>query len=409
MSNRLEMFLRGEVPPGMSPERAALNTRYYRQRELAKTRRGPGTTLLEVAGELGTRKLGCGCNRLAETMDAWGVAGCQQHEAAILAALAECAAHARRMVPRPSWFDPDDGAASILREALERSHQAAQPADQRPAFITTEQLVADTYRLAAKLPPDLAGVVGISRSGILPANLLAQHFHLPMWILRQDDNSSQRKDWGKGDVMPCGNGWRLHTRAAKRGPILVLDDTQMTGRSVRRARPIAEAWALKHRHALLWGAIYQNPLIRSCDRVEYVARQLPRPHFLEWNLFNSIHVASAAFDIDGVLCDERPGAHPALYPVRIRPMPLVVTGRQERHRAATLAWMAKWGMRCERLEMWQGTEAERDRPKAVSRFKARHFVDSGLLYFVESCPIQAREIAEYSGKPVICPAAGRVF
>lgn len=277
-------------------------------------------------------------------------------------------------------------------------------------FISTTDLIADTYRLASLLPSDVAGVVGIARSGILPASLLSQHLHLPMWILRQDTSPSQEDefDWDGGDVIPVGNGWRLHERQATAGPILVIDDTQMTGRSLERAKPVAEAWARQRGRELLWAVVYQSPGLPNACRAAVCVHELTPPHFLEWNLFNSLHVNQAGFDIDGILCDENaPHERPALYAVRKQAMPLVVTGRCERHRAFTLDWMARWGMTANRLEMWPGDEPPTG--IAAAEFKAEHFWASDLEWFVESCPHQAQIIANISAKPVICPAARRVF
>lgn len=374
---------------------------------------GPGAALLGIASELRMGGIGCGCNRFAAQMNAWGIQGCLTNWDTLAAGLSELAVKAKALPDPPEWFNPADAAGSIIQQALWRAENETLP-DLRPEFVTTERLVSDTYKLVAKLPPDLAGIVGISRSGILPANLLCQHLHLPMWILRQDSSKAQPKEWGAGDVIACGNGWRLSDHRPKPGPVVVIDDTQMTGRSIRRARPITEAWAAERDVELLWAVVYQNPLVSPKDKAEIIARELPRPHFLEWNLFNGPHVERCAFDIDGILCDEQPkreelGPHgrPPLYPVRKKAMKLLVTGRHERHRASTLAWLAKWGMKCDRLEMLpDGVEHG---PGIVSAHKAAHFAASKLLWFVESCPIQAREIAKLTGKPVICPAAAKVY
>lgn len=408
---RKEQILRGEVPTGLTAEKC----QHYRRTWLGVPP-GPGTALKSIVAELRQHAgLGCGCANKAQQMDEWGVAGCTERRSEIASWLAELGALAKEHTPAPAWLDPQDVCGSIVDEAIRR---AAERDDEsrKPVFVTTAELLADTYRLAGLLPPETAGIVGISRSGLLPANLLAQHLHLPQWILRQDKNAAQECDWRDGDVIEAGNGWRLHDRRPTDGPLVVVDDTQMTGRSIRRARPIADAWAKRHGYELLYAVIYQNPLVPPRDRADLHVRPLHRPHFLEWNLFNSSHLPKLAFDIDGVLCDERPrrdpfGPHgrPPLYPVRKGTLPLVVTGRYERHRRQTLAWFQKWGMRVQRLEMWPGTASERDRPGAVARFKADHFAKSGLSWFVESCPFQAEEIAQITGKPVICPAAGKVF
>jgi hypothetical protein len=57
-----------------------------------------------------------------------------------------------------------------------------------------------------------------------------------------------------------------------------------------------------------------------------------------------------------------------------------------------------WASLAERRAKWNPAE-----------HKGRPFVQSGLEYFLESCPVQARAIAAASGKLVICPSTGEVF
>jgi orotate phosphoribosyltransferase len=301
-----------------------------------------------------------------------------------------------------------------------KSFVAAAPVH-RPTWISTKALTDDVYKLAAKLPADLVGIVGVSRSGLLPASLLSMHLHLPMWILRQDRNP-QQPDSPKGDIIPAGNGWRLHTRRATKGAVLLVDDTQMTGRSLALALPIAREWAAAASHRLLTAVVYQSP--ESKPKADLHVRELFSPHFLEWNLFNSCFIDEMAFDFDGIFCRDATAAEDddgeryrkflttaePVYLVRKEPVPLIVTGCLGKWRKQRQAWMQRHGIRAKRLVMgpWK-TNAERAEPGAVSRFKAQHFAESGLEWFVESCPIQAREIVELSGKVVICPAAGKVF
>jgi orotate phosphoribosyltransferase len=311
------------------------------------------------------------------------------------------------------------------RRWLNRLHRwcksyRTQPA-QRPAWISTKALTDDVYKLAAKLPPDLVGIIGISRSGLLPASLLAMHLHLPLWILRQDRNA-QQPDSPKGDIVPAGNGWRLHKRRATQGTIALVDDTQMTGRSLARALPLAQEWAVAQGQKLLSAVVYQSP--ESRPKADLYARALAGPHFLEWNLFNSCFLPKMAFDFDGVFCRDATAAEDddgpryrkflseaePLYFARKEPVPLIVTACLEKWRQLRQAWMDQHGIRARRLVMgpWKSL-AERNQPGIVSRFKAQHFAASGLEWFVESSPVQAREIAELTGLPVICPAAGKVF
>ena len=161
----------------------------------------------------------------------------------------------------------------------------------------------------------------------------------------------------------------------------------------------------------------------------YWVRDLDSHHLFEWNFFNSPFFAGrVASDMDGILCvdyslhddDDGPAYQrfltevPPLYLTRRHPIALIVTSRLEKYRPQTEAWLDKWGVKYDRLEMWPGADpAERwQRVGGASNSaarKARLFDQSGLAIFAESCPSQARDIAGLTGKPVLCPAAGKVF
>jgi hypoxanthine phosphoribosyltransferase len=291
---------------------------------------------------------------------------------------------------------PPCGGCDARRRWLNKAHQWLAGEDKKPpagpVFVTTRQLIDDVYGLAKQLPSNIAGLVGVARSGVLPATLLAMHRHLPLWILRETQE----------DIVDAGHGWRLrqHTKCA--GPLLVVDDTVMTGASLRHVQKVISKYP---EQTFQQAVIYKNPA--AGVKVDYWGKDLPSPHFLEWNLFNSVHLDATAFDFDGVLCTD--GAPMPNYLPRKGAIPLIVTGRPERDRARSFAWLSHWGIKVQRLIMWPGSIADRDKPGAISAYKAQHFVESGLAYFVESCPIQAREIAAIAHKPVICPAAGKVF
>jgi len=272
-------------------------------------------------------------------------------------------------------------------------------APRRPEWVTTGQLVADTLGIASRLPPDLAGILGVARSGIFPASLLAMHLHLPLWIVQQRQRA----------VAPAGHGYRLDSRGSRigaqtAGKWLLIDDTTASGSSMREARALVAGAGFKD---VLAAAIYPA----DPAGLDYFGRVLPLAHLLEWNFFNSVHVERSAFDFDGVLCLDGARPHDAapLHLPRRLAVPLIVTGRPEAEREASLAWLSRHGVGAAQLVMWPGSLEERSQPMAVSRYKAKHYLASGLDWFVESCPIQAAEIAGLTGKPVICPPAAKVF
>jgi hypothetical protein len=50
----------------------------------------------------------------------------------------------------------------------------------RLVYTKTTDLVTDTYKLVKYVPPDCQAIIGIPRSGMLPAAILATHLQLPL-------------------------------------------------------------------------------------------------------------------------------------------------------------------------------------------------------------------------------------
>lgn len=308
-----------------------------------------------------------------------------------------CDPHKRRLLPN----------ASIRRNCRKRPCSGGRPTTVRQAapstYITLGQLAKDTKRLVGILPPDLTAVAGIPRSGLLPASQLACHLHLPLYSI------------GDEGLIPVGHGWRL--RAPQRtDKILVVDDTLCRGKALCGALSRLKGQPCDT------AVIYAKP--ETVHMVDYCACQLPGPHYLEWNFFNSVHLETSGFDFDGILCedidpvddDDGPKYRKALenavpkHLPRRQEIPLIVTARLEKYRELTLAWLRRHGVRVHRLLMgpWRNNR-ERAEPGAVVRFKAEQYRRSGCRLFVESDVRQAPGIAEISGKRVLCPEAGRVF
>jgi hypothetical protein len=358
---------------------------------------GPGTEFETLASTLGyAERQGCACASLRRKMDRLGVPGCVAQREELLIELRKHAAQfgwleaaraAKNALLSGLAFqlDPFDPLPGLLEEAIRRAET------RKPPFVTTRQLVEDAAALAAKLPPNTAGIVGVARSGVIPASLIATQLHLPLWIFRQSM-------W---DITSAGHGWRL-ADGDRKGPLVFVDDTCMTGNSVRQARAIA-AEQLPGRE-VLFTVLYRNPGAGNAA-FDLWAHDLAHPHFLEWNLFNSIHLPRMAFDFDGIFtCD---GTNDPLYLPRRQTIRLVVTGRSEALRKPTQDWLKRWGISTQKLVMYPGP-TPRD-PLAIARYKAEHFAKTRLRYFVESDPLQAAEIAKLTRKQVICPAAGKVF
>lgn len=208
------------------------------------------------------------------------------------------------------------------------------------------------------------------------------------------------------------------------GPVVVVDDTVLTGNSLKQVMPIVQ----KSYPDVVTAAVYANPNAKK--RPDIYARELPWPHVLEWNLFNSILTPNLCVDMDGILCrDCLPGEDDdgekyagflrdasLLYPIRRTPIPMIVTARLGKYRRETEAWLAKHGIQCDELVMGPWSSLSERHRADLAGYKAEHFTRFlkrkrrlRPAMFVESDPRLAPRIAELSGGIVVCPAAGRCY
>lgn len=258
-------------------------------------------------------------------------------------------------------------------------------------WITTSQLAADTLKMVKHIPASVTGIVGVPRSGMIPASILATHLNLPLYTLEGTD------------IIHCGHGRRFTEPANGTSQLLMVDDTVMLGSTSKRRRLPKPN---------LFGAVYKNPHAKAA--VDVVGVELEPPHLLEWNFFNSKFVEQCAFDMDGILCeDQKPPHNQPCVPLHLPrnyTIPAIITARFEKHRRITQVWLERHGIKYNDLIMgpW-ASESERDEPQAISKYKSAAFAKTGLQWFVESCPIQSKEIAQMTGAWVICPPAGRVY
>jgi hypoxanthine phosphoribosyltransferase len=281
-------------------------------------------------------------------------------------------------------------------------------------FVTTAQLWEDVKLLMAKVPSDVTAIAGVARSGLNVGTMLSMLLHLPLYAVRQNE----------GDIIEAGSGWRIGKKQT-RGRVLVVDDTVMTGNSFKAIDGlIAERWPKR-----TTAAVYVNP--DALKKPDIWARDLPWPHLLEWNLFNSVLSPNVAVDFDGILCHDCPPgsdddgpkyeqflrtAKP-LYLPRKAPIPLIVTARLERYRPQTEEWLRRHGLQWHRLVMGPWTDLRERQRHDMGEYKAehvRHWAKSHRahpppLMFIESDDRQAQTIAARSRQLVVCPATAKCY
>lgn len=256
---------------------------------------------------------------------------------------------------------------------------------------------------AHAIPEDVDLIVGIPRSGLLPANLLAVQLHKPLLDLESYLD-------GRAPVVGRTARETIDENVRPRR-VLIVDDSIASGESmrlvrerVRLAKPDVPATYL---------AVYGTRAAH--EDADLIFEAVPSPRIFEWNLMRHKRLAEACFDIDGILCHDPHSAQNddgekyrdfllTAKPLLRANVPIkhLVTSRLEKYRPETERWLAENGVRYEHLWMLDLPSAEeRRRQRAHASFKASVYVETGAALFVESEDKQAREIAELSERPVL--------
>jgi adenine/guanine phosphoribosyltransferase-like PRPP-binding protein len=275
-------------------------------------------------------------------------------------------------------------------------------------YITSSQLIKDCRDLllpqVAEL--DIKGVLGIPRSGMLPASMVAMWLSLPMYTLGP-----------LGDLYPLSGGFefgggRMSNHKGTNGRLLVIDDTIYSGAAM-------EGMKGKLLEDIYSSCIYFRP--ESQFKPDFYARELKAPHLLEWNLFNCVYIKHALFDFDGIFCPNVPlevcndedkyvdyitNVSPFYHRIPKTRCMGIVTARLEKYRDITERWLKKHDINYGFLEMYPTDKEEirnKNHVEEASTFKADMYVNSDARFFVESEMAEAVKIREKSGKLVICP------
>ena len=263
-------------------------------------------------------------------------------------------------------------------------------------FKTMPDLSRDLAHAAPDLLRDVDAVIGIPRSGVLAAAMLALHAQVPLGTV----------DEYCAHTGPAGDIER----------VLLLDDTVCGGGTMKRA--FEKVSAARPDSKIVRAAVYHA----GGTKLDRCVGKLATPRAFEWNIWRTVNLPTIAFDMDGVFCedpkfvdDDGPkieahciGARPINLPTR--PVAAIVTCRLERWRPQTEAWLKRYKVRYKRLVMMRYPSAQaRRRAGGHARWKAEVYRDIGARLFVESSVAQARAIAKQSGRQVWCIQDRQVY
>jgi len=264
-----------------------------------------------------------------------------------------------------------------------------------------------------ELPSDLELIIGIPRSGLLPATLLSLYLNLPL---------TDVEGLCEGRVLAAGRRFnRESTRDLLKRPlkVLVVDDSINSGTQMKEVKSKIESARLPHK--IYYAAVYASP--EGTQHVDYWYEIVDNPRVFEWNVMHHDILTKSCVDIDGVLCrDPTPeenddgerylkfltNVKPLVVPTK--PIGWLVTCRLEKYRKITEEWLQRHGIQYGQLIMMNLPDKEtRVTLGAHAEFKARVYREVDAVLFIESSYSQAMKIARLAGKPVLCTEINKII
>jgi len=262
-------------------------------------------------------------------------------------------------------------------------------------FVSFEDSFIWTLSWIKQFPVRYDIVVGIPRSGLFIANIIALKLGIP---LATTDNLLFGKKWKSKYI---GDG--------KCRRILLVDDSVDSGESMR-----VDYNKLKNRFGdckITKAALIVTP--KSKKSVDLFFKSIPQPRLFEWNLLHS-KKGSLAVDLDGVLCenpknnleaDEKKyvkwikNAKPYLIPAF--EVDVIVSCRLEKYRAETKKWLKKNGVKYKELILWD-LPSRKERQGMHISYKVKNIINYKPDYFWESSFHEAEGIYSKTKIPTLC-------
>jgi uncharacterized HAD superfamily protein/hypoxanthine phosphoribosyltransferase len=252
------------------------------------------------------------------------------------------------------------------------------------------------------IPRDFDLIVGVPRSGMLPANLLSLYLNRPYTDIHSFLNGHIYKAGARSQFFDISEFKK----------ILVVDDSIASGSAMVEVKE-----SLKHLESkfdIKYCAVY---IISGKEKmVDYFFEIVPLPRYFQWNILNHTTLEKACFDIDGVLCvdplPEQNDDGPKYIDFILNAPPLfipgskigtIVTSRLEKYRKETETWLKANNIKYNELVMLDLPNMEaRQRANNHGDHKANAYMSKPYVLFVESEYHQAVEINRLSKKPVLC-------
>ena len=277
-------------------------------------------------------------------------------------------------------------------------------------FKTFDSLSKTIRQNICKLPKDIDLIVGIERSGIIPAYIIALFMNKNVCSFNEFINNLPLKHGNRNiDSVDINN-------------VLIVDDSCSSGKAIKEVKNKIKELNLDNKYHFVYCVPYVTS--HSKENVDYYFEEVEQPRLFQWNYLNHVIAEKCCFDMDGVLCvdpsyeDNDDGIKYIEFIRNAKPLFIpkyeihsIVTSRLEKYRKETEFWLQKNNIKYKNLYMLNMKSAEERRKlKCHAKFKADIYKKlKDTVCFIESDSNQAQEIAKLSGKQCICVTTDEFF
>lgn len=288
-------------------------------------------------------------------------------------------------------------------------------------YISYNDLIKDIKDNFQKIPRDIAGVIGIPRSGLIPATIISQLLNVGMCVYHDFLQN--------GDQAFVLNHGQRKLSSTSTNKILVVDDTCYSGTQMLNIKnELINKYGGKYQFIFM--PVYLEGDAKKCtpdlylrDLRQYAQSSELRIVFYEYNIFNHHkHVCDKIlYDLDGVICKDPPYEeneekyleylkHPETLRVPAFNREIsICTYRLNKYFDLTSEYLTSLGLKCHLYMYNAPTKEERNKvpPYEYKAYVYSHH--SEFVLFVESEDWQAQKIFEITGKSVFCPTTNKMY
>ncbi|CAM3892478.1 phosphoribosyltransferase [Alkalicoccus chagannorensis] len=253
------------------------------------------------------------------------------------------------------------------------------------SYEDADTLLRQQLHRIRPMKPDT--IVGIPRSGMIPAYMLGALLHAPVIDLQTFLENPEEG-----------------------GRILLVDDCIGTGGSLRQ---VLEAIPANVHSRLRTCCLYSNQPERT--DVDLFLEYLPRVAVYEWNIMHCFIVREAVFSLRALLTSMPKAAaaekieaccrysRPKIIPAE--PIHTLLCPLPEASRSSVEAWLAYYGIQVRQLVF----QPEQKQSSKAGSWEAQVYRKSGAELFVAGSVEEAEAVFARSGRPVFSTEANRLF